>query len=360
MIAAYDRTMSAILVIKTGALGDVLRTTSILPGLRKSVPDASVTWITAPAAVDLLRTNPLVDEVVALDPQNKSAVEAVIAKLGPRDFERVVSLDDEVPLCRLASRMKTTRLSGAFERLDGTRAYTPDVAPWFDMGLLSVHGKARADELKIVNTKSQPRIYADMLRIEMSKPMLRLPEDATAFARDFERRHGLGGDVRVIGLNTGAGGRWTSKQLPVERTVALARLLAHDLGRRVRFLVLGGATEVERNRAILAELAENGLRDVAVDAGCDNALLPFASLVGLCNVLVTSDSLALHMAIALDVRTVAFFAPTSAAEIELYGLGEKVVSTAPDYCSYRADADNSSITPERLRDAVVRQLRAAH
>ena len=65
------------------------------------------------------------------------------------------------------------------------------------------------------------------------------------------------------------------------------------------------------------------------------------------------------MAIALDVRVVAFFAPTSAAEIELYHLGEKVISTAPDYCSYRADADNSSITPERLRDAVLRQIRAA-
>jgi heptosyltransferase-2 len=73
-------------------------------------------------------------------------------------------------------------------------------------------------------------------------------------------------------------------------------------------------------------------------------------------VLVTSDSLALHMAIARDVRTVGFFAPTSAAEIELYGLGEKVVSTASDYCSYKPDADNSSITPERLCEAVMRQL----
>ena len=52
----------------------------------------------------------------------------------------------------------------------------------------------------------------------------------------------------------------------------------------------------------------------------------------------------------------AFFAPTSAAEIELYGLGEKVASTAPDYCSYRADADNASITAERLCAAVLRVL----
>ena len=52
----------------------------------------------------------------------------------------------------------------------------------------------------------------------------------------------------------------------------------------------------------------------------------------------------------------AFFAPTSAAEIELYGRGEKVVSTAPDYCSYRPDADNRSLTAERLAAAVARVL----
>ena len=59
----------------------------------------------------------------------------------------------------------------------------------------------------------------------------------------------------------------------------------------------------------------------------------------------------------VDGRSVVvFFAPTSAAEIELYGRGEKVVSTSADYCSYKADADNSSITAERLCAAVVRQL----
>ena len=59
------------------------------------------------------------------------------------------------------------------------------------------------------------------------------------------------------------------------------------------------------------------------------------------------------------VRAVAFFAPTSAAEIEMYGLGEKVLSTAPDYCSYATDADNSTITAERLVEAAQRVLVAS-
>jgi heptosyltransferase-2 len=129
--------------------------------------------------------------------------------------------------------------------------------------------------------------------------------------------------------------------------------LQRKLEGRVAFVLLGGPGEFERNRAIAGALAD-GVR--LVDAGCDNPLLEFAALVSRCDLLVTSDSLALHVAVALDVRLVAFFAPTSAAEIELYGLGEKVVSTASDYCSYRPDADVSTLTPERIAQAVLRQL----
>ena len=65
------------------------------------------------------------------------------------------------------------------------------------------------------------------------------------------------------------------------------------------------------------------------------------------------------MAVALDRRVVVFFAPTSAAEIELYGRGEKVASTAPDACSYRPDADTATLTVERLVPPVLRQLERA-
>ena len=133
-----------ILILKTAAFGDVLRTTSILPGLAKAHPGVPIAWATDPAAVDLVRTHPLVTEVVALE------------RLAARSWGWVISLDDEEPLCALASSLETDRLSGAYMGKDGKRAYTADVAPWFDMGLLSVHGKKEADRRKLVNTKSQP------------------------------------------------------------------------------------------------------------------------------------------------------------------------------------------------------------
>jgi heptosyltransferase-2 len=348
--------LGQIVILKTAALGDVLRTTSILPGLHARYRDCRVTWVTSRAAIDLVRTHPLIAAVETVDVASPSSVEAVRKKLATTRWTRVISLDDEVPLCALASSLGTEKLSGAHTAEDGQRAYTADVAPWFDMGLLSTFGKEIADRLKIANTKSHPAIYAEMLGVPMGKPALALPDEALAFATSFAARHRLHENGPLVGLNTGAGGRWSSKQLSVERTVELAGALHTELGGRVTFLVMGGESEVARNRAIVEGLARWPVPLRFAHAGCDNALLPFAALVAECDLLVTSDSLALHIAIAEGVRVVAFFAPTSAAEIELYGLGEKVASTAADYCSYKPDADNSTITVERLRDAALRQL----
>ena len=227
------------------------------------------------------------------------------------------------------------------------------------MGLLSVHGKSAADRLKIQNTRSHAAIYADMLGLELGRPELAL--DAQTLERAARWRAGLERSVEsaLIGLNTGAGGRWTSKQLPLERVVEYAVEMTRAAGRAVHFIVLGGPEEAERNQRLCAALEERAQEDAPVafsDGGVDWSLTEFGALVDGLDLLLTSDSLALHLAVARETPLVAFFAPTSAAEIELFGLGEKVASTAPDYCSYRADADTSSLTAERLVAASLRVL----
>lgn len=349
--------MKNLLILKTAALGDVLRTTSILPGLHERYPGASVTWVTAPGAAPLVRTHPLVRTVVELEPGSEESVRATIARLSTTLWARVISLDDETGVARVASEVTSRRLSGAYLRSDGTLAYTPDTAPWFDMGLLSVHGKAMADMRKIQNRQSHPEIHADMLGVRMGKPALHLSPETREFALKFAERHRLDSRRPVIGLNTGAGGRWASKQLDVERTVDVARRVHDAREGRALFLVLGGPAETERNEEILAGLAREEVAHC--DAGTGNALLDFAALVGLCDTLLSSDSLALHLAVALGVRVVGFFAPTSAAEIELYGRGGKVVSTSPDACSYRRDADTSTLTPVRISSVLLEQVAEA-
>lgn len=343
--------MTRVLVIKTGALGDVIRTTSILPGLAKRYDDVEVVWVTAPGAASLVEHHPLISRVEKVDPGNIEAARALAARLGAETWDRVLSFDDEEPMCALASGVGGESLSGAHFDSSGARAYTDDVAPWFEMGLLSRLGKEEADRLKIANQRTHPEIFASMLGVEEGRPALHLTGEAREQGKRFYEQAGLPGTV--IGLNTGAGGRWKTKELPVPRTVRVAAQIGEAL--ECGFVVLGGPDEAERNSELCSGLESAGL--AFADGGTDNGLLEFGALVGGVDLLIASDSMALHMAIALERPCVAFFAPTSAAEIELYGLGQKVWSTAPDYCSYTPDADNSTLTARRIADAALEVLR---
>ena len=69
----------------------------------------------------------------------------------------------------------------------------------------------------------------------------------------------------------------------------------------------------------------------------------------------------MHLALALGKRTVALFGPTSAAEIELYGLGEKVAPDMTCLSCYKTSCDFAPncmdlISAAMVERAVLRQL----
>lgn len=118
-------------------------------------------------------------------------------------------------------------------------------------------------------------------------------------------------------------------------------------GKPVTVVLLGAGGDRVRNERVAARYPRERVRVVDTDA----SVLRFAAVIKRCDLIVTSDSLALHLAISQGIPFVAFFAPTSAAEIDDFGLGYKVVSLASDYCSYSPLADNRTITAERLYGA---------
>jgi len=101
---------------------------------------------------------------------------------------------------------------------------------------------------------------------------------------------------------------------------------------KCKIILFGGQNEIERNNQIMA-LAKAPL----IHSGCGNDLFEFPAVINLCKLFITSDTLGLHIALALKRRTIALFGPTSANEIEMYGLGKKIISKSKCYCCYKKD-----------------------
>ena len=330
-----------VLIIKLGAIGDMIRTTSIIQGLKSKYKDAKIDWVTKKESFDILKNNNLIEKIYLIGSN--------LQELKSKNYDIVISLDDDEEACRLASSINCKKIIGAFIG-NGKRIYTQDSSEWFDMGLISQFGKQKADELKAKNKKTyQEIIYAILdLKYEKQELILILNYEEAQFGKNFASKNKIGKNELVIGINTGAGSRWQDKKLSVEETAELIDKLNNQI-KNSKIILFGGPEEKERNENI-----KKSVKTKIIDTGCNNSLMEFASLVNLCSILVTSDSLALHIGTALKKKIVAFFYPTSASEIELYGRGIKIIGKGKSYCSYQPRCD---YPPEWDIDEIVKAVK---
>ena len=173
------------------------------------------------------------------------------------------------------------------------------------------------------------------------EPILILDEDEKKFAEHFIEKNKLIHDKPLIGINTGSGGRWQYKKWGIENTSLLINRIIEELNSDI--LLLGGPEEAERNQRI-----KSLVKYPVFDSGTNNTIRQFASLINLCDLIITSDSLAMHIAIALKKAVIVFFGPTSSAEIELYGRGIKIESPIECVCCYLTKCAKSPTCMDKI------------
>ena len=343
----YDPIVRRVLIVKLDAMGDVLRTTSLLKPLHAAMPACHVTWITRLEAMDVLRPNHLIDEVVPLD------AEALLL-LQTQQFDIAINPDASIASSRLATMARAPVKRGFV--LDDAGHLVPlnsGAQRWYEMGL--------NDELKKSNQRTYQSILLEIADLPATEhPIIwELAEAEVAFGRNFAKLSNITpGRQLIIGLNTGAGGRWRWKKWTEAGYAELIdRLVA--IYPAAHILLYGGPAERERNK-ILARQAPGRL----TDTGANNSLREFGALIDLCDVLVTGDTMALHVASALGKRVVALFGPTSGPEIELYDRGTKVwpVNMSCLGC-YLSDCDvrpacMERITAEQVMTALIDEIEA--
>src|SRR3989344_660163 len=304
--------MTNILVIKQAALGDVLRTSCILTGIKRRYPNSKITWFTKKEALDLVKTNPYINKIYLYSREG-------VLKLKQEKFNIVYNFDEDFEACSLTTYFlnKKSKIYGYYINKENKIVPTISAKYYFDMSLLGE--KPKNDILKKKNKKTYPELIYELAELDYKKdpPILILTKEQKKFAKDFLRRYNLTNNDLIIGVNTGAGGRWPLKQLSIEKTVELIEKLNEELNAKI--ILFGGPDEVERNNKIIL------LTKVPIiNPGCGNFIFEFSALMSICNTVVTSDSLGLHIALALKRNVITFFGQTAPQEIEMYNQGLKI------------------------------------
>ncbi len=330
--AEYRPIPERVLIIKCRAQGDVLRTTALLPALKRARPESFVAWVSDAENLPLLEGNPLVDRLYSFDFESSLSLLA-------QEFDLLISLDKEPGPAALAAGVHADRKLGfGMNDYGNLTIFNPAADYAFRLGV--------DDDLKFFrNKKTYQEIIHEAAELDYARDEYAfvLPDGAGGKADRFFRRHRIPGTRTAIGLNTGAGAKFATKQWPLESCVRLARLLTRRLGASV--FLLGGPREREFNRAVARRV-----RSRVYDTGADNTLPEFAGFLDRMDAVVSSDSLGMHLAIALKKKVVALFGPTCPQEIDLYGRGVKLfagVDCAPCYRPACPDVRClKAITPE--------------
>jgi heptosyltransferase-2 len=339
----YEPVRERVLIIKLDAAGDVLRSTAILPAFKKD-PGVALWWVTDPFSLPLLRNNPHIDVLLGVDA-------ALPGLLGSTSFGRAFNFDMGRRAASILQMANASVKKGFGLSKEGVVVPLDAAAePWFEMGIF--------DTVKRANQRTyQDHLFQlGGLTYAGERPQLVLTEKEKAGAEAFAKKNKLSKFKKLVGLNIGAGGRWPMKRWRLDGFTWLARQLRKKHP-KVGVLLYGGPEERELMPSLVRKL-----KGTVVPTGTENSLRDFAARVGLCDVMVTGDTLTLHVAIALGKRLLAYFGPTSDAEIDLYGRGEKVLPSRPCQCYYQNQCTQKVSCMDNLKEAdmlaaVERQLK---
>jgi heptosyltransferase-2 len=308
----YSPIQTRVLIIHLGALGAVLRSTSLLLAIkRKYGPHTHITWLTQKPAEQLLAHIFQIDRVVTLTPEN-------LLMLSGLRFDVCLSVDKSNLLGGLHKALNVQQHFGFQVEIDTGAIVpaTPAAQELWQIGL--------SNHLKFnVNRKAETQLVTEALELNYQRDsyMIALSEEEQKLVSARRNEWRKSPDQILVGLNTGCSTAIPYKKLSVEGHRKLIQKMSEQL-QNIQIVLLGGNEDHLRNQQIAYGLnviqspTRGGLRDgIASVAACD--------------LVITGDSLGMHLAIALQKWTVAWFGPTCAHEIDLYDRGVAVLSQAP-------------------------------
>ncbi len=279
------------------SLGDVFRSTVLLHEFRGD----DVTWVTSPACLPLLDGNPFVRRLLTDEPET-------LAALASERFDVVVNLEKVPEFCRLADSIQAGQRFGFRLDRDGNVAAHPG-----SEAALHISG---SDEVKRSNWRGWSELLYEMIGSRWS---------GEEYILGYQPKTPVEFD---LGFNVHGGKKWPNKAWPLENWKRLEALL-------------GGRHSITHQR-------------------CLNDLYGYMDWIHSCRLLVSNDSLGIHLALAMGKKLVVLFGPSPSREIDLWGRGiailpELQLECIPCFvgtCAYNGRTCLETIRPKTVVSAI--------
>lgn len=334
----YIEKENPILVIKLGATGDVLRTTAVLPLLKKRHKAKKIFWLSDISSAPVLENNPFLDRVFTVNSRD-------LAELSSYKFAAVYCLELSAFPLRFAGALETKKRYG-FRLEPGS-----DRIRFYNSWGKYLYKISQDDVKKKRNQWTMQRLLCfasgfagPIPEMSVGKDFFRNPFSATLGKKKIFRKK------NIVGIIPGSGKRWITKRWGEKNFIRLLQLLDDTDNAFVVFF--GGEDGALRNRFEKLKLKKSPV--LFLDTS--HSLKDYFSSLNLCDIIVTGDTLAMHAGILLKKKVFAVFGPTSSAEIEGYGRLVKLQSDEPCLVCYRRECPDmtcmKNLKPETLSTAL--------
>jgi lipopolysaccharide heptosyltransferase I len=288
-----------ILIVKLGSIGDIVHALPALAAIRAAMPAAEISWVVEERSAEILRGDPLIDNLIEVDThslRDGMSVDEVLANVrkqvrGLRQFKFDVAIDMQ----GLLKSAAIAKLSGVRRRWGFSRASLRE-----PLGRILLTDTVKIDAGTHVIRRNLA-LAGGALNIDVSAQDLEFPiatsSEHTAEAEETIARVN-GSPFAVLNL----GGGWVTKLWPAERFGELADRLWADAGLR-SVLTTGPGEEALAERAFTSS-SSGALHHAEL------SLKGFYELAKRASLYVGGDTGPTHIAVAAGTPIVALFGPT--------------------------------------------------
>lgn len=282
-----------ILVVSNSGLGDTILSTPAIVSLRKSFPEIHITFMVNKKIYPLFKGFEYVDDFMLYSPGFFAQL-GIVSQLRQKKIDTIFLFHSNGP-----EDIFFSILSGALNILKMTDNPSHEFKNIFSNkpNTKTQHDiEKKLDLVKLFNPKETP------------KRML-VPKYFYKSGNFFDKEPG----ILYIGIQLGAQDIY--KMWPVDNFVKLAKRLNKEFS-KIKFVMLG-STKYEQN--LTKEfILEFGQQDLIIDLCGGSSIEELPSVLNDLDLLITNDTGTLHLAVALQKKTVSLFGPTNSKEFGPY------------------------------------------